>query len=104
MDGADLGKVKVEAVVTEHLKGPKIRVATYRPKKRYKRQMGHRSHLSRLEIKKITGPRQGGGRVGDGTAAAARRTEDEGRRLRWHIRRDLDRAATAATPRRSASA
>ena len=43
MDGADLGKVKVEAVVTEHLKGPKIRVATYRPKKRTKRQMGHRS-------------------------------------------------------------
>jgi large subunit ribosomal protein L21 len=56
MEGADLGKVKVEAVVAEHLKGPKIRVATYQPKKRHKRQMGHRSHLSRLEIKKITGP------------------------------------------------
>jgi len=56
MDAADLGKVKVEAVVTEHLKGPKIRVATYRPKKRTKRQMGYRSSLTRLEIKKITGP------------------------------------------------
>ncbi len=56
MDGPDLGKVKVEAVVTEHLKGPKIRVATYRPKKRNRRQMGHRSHLTRLEIKKISGP------------------------------------------------
>jgi len=56
MDGPELGKVKVEAVVTEHLKGPKIRVATYRPKKRNRRQMGHRSHLSRLEIKKISGP------------------------------------------------
>jgi len=56
MDGADLGKVKVEAVVAEHLKGPKIRISTYRPKKRYKRTMGHRSLLSRLEIKKITGP------------------------------------------------
>ena len=31
MDGADLGKVKVEAVVAEHVKGPKIRVNTYRP-------------------------------------------------------------------------
>ena len=56
MDGPDLGKVKVEAVVTEHLKGPKIRVATYRPKKRSRRQMGHRSALTRLEIKKISGP------------------------------------------------
>ena len=56
MDGPDLGKVKVEAVVTEHLKGPKIRVATYRPKKRNRRQMGHRSHLTRLEIKTISGP------------------------------------------------
>jgi len=56
LDGADLGKVKVEAVVTEHLKGPKIRVATYKAKKRQKRQMGHRSYLSRVEIKKITGP------------------------------------------------
>jgi len=56
MDGADLGKVKVEAVVAEHVKGPKIRVATYRPKKRHRRQMGYRSSLTRLEIKKITGP------------------------------------------------
>jgi large subunit ribosomal protein L21 len=74
MDGADLGKVKVEAVVAEHLKGPKIRVATYRPKKRHKRQMGHRSHLSRLEIKKITGP----GKAGTGSAAgrSQRKTTD----------------------------
>ena len=43
-------------VVAEHVKGPKLRVNTYRPKKRFKRRMGHRSHLSRLEIRKITGP------------------------------------------------
>ena len=78
MEGADLGKVKVEAVVTEHLKGPKIRVATYRPKKRQKRQMGHRSHLSRLEIKKITGPAKARDRVGGGTVAA-QDGRDEGR-------------------------
>jgi large subunit ribosomal protein L21 len=56
MDGGDLGKVKVEAVVAEHVRGPKLRVNTYRPKKRHRRRMGHRSELSRLEIKKITGP------------------------------------------------
>ena len=56
MDGADLGKVKVEAVVAEHVRGPKLRVNTYRPKKRFKRRMGHRSALTRLEIRRITGP------------------------------------------------
>jgi large subunit ribosomal protein L21 len=56
MDGAELGKVKVEAVVAEHVKGPKVRVNTYRAKKRFRRRMGHRSALSRLEIRKITGP------------------------------------------------
>jgi large subunit ribosomal protein L21 len=56
LDGTDLGKVKIEAVVAEHVKGPKLRVNTYRPKKRFKRRMGHRSALSRLEIRKISGP------------------------------------------------
>ena len=75
MDGADLGKVKVEAVVTEHLKGPKIRVATYRPKKRHRRQMGHRSHLTRLEIKTITGPGKAG--TGSGAGRPQRKTADK---------------------------
>ena len=75
MDRADLGKVKVEAVVTEHLKGPKIRVATYRPKKRHRRQMGHRSLLSRLEIRKITGP--GKARTGLGQAGRNKTEEKE---------------------------
>jgi large subunit ribosomal protein L21 len=55
-EGADLDKVKVEAVVSEHLKGEKIRVFKYRPKKRYRRTAGHRSLLTRLEIKDIKGP------------------------------------------------
>ena len=56
LDGPDLGKVKVEAVVAEHVRGPKLRVNTYRPKKRHRRRMGHRSELTRLEIRKISGP------------------------------------------------
>ena len=55
-EGADLEKVKVEAVVAQHLKGEKIRVYKYRPKKRYRKTQGHRSHLTRLEIKAIHGP------------------------------------------------
>jgi large subunit ribosomal protein L21 len=81
MDGADLGKVKIEAVVTEHLKGPKIRISTYRPKKRYRRTMGHRSLLSRLEIKKISGPgaghRAGGGRGGGARPRKQKKEEKE---------------------------
>jgi large subunit ribosomal protein L21 len=55
-EGADLEKVKVEAVVAEHLKGEKIRVFKYRPKKRYRKTQGHRSLLTRLEIRDVKGP------------------------------------------------
>lgn len=55
-EGADLDKVKVEAVVAEHLKGEKIRVFKYRPKKRYRKTQGHRSLLTRLEIREVKGP------------------------------------------------
>ena len=52
-DGRDLEKVKVEAVVSGHERGKKIRVLKFKPKKGYKRRMGHRSELTRLEIKDI---------------------------------------------------
>src|SRR5437763_17198716 len=55
-EGADLDGVEVEAVVAEHLKGEKIRVFKYRPKKRYRKTQGHRSLLSRIEIRDIKGP------------------------------------------------
>jgi large subunit ribosomal protein L21 len=49
-EGADLEKVKVEATVAGHERGPKIRVLKFKPKKGYKRRTGHRSELTRLEI------------------------------------------------------
>ena len=48
--GKDLEKVKVEATVAGHERGPKLRVFKYRPKKGYRRRAGHRSELTRLEI------------------------------------------------------
>jgi large subunit ribosomal protein L21 len=48
--GAELDKVKVEAVVTRHERGKKIHVLKFKPKRGYKRRMGHRSDLTRLEI------------------------------------------------------
>jgi large subunit ribosomal protein L21 len=46
----DLEKVKVEAKVAGHERGPKIRVFKYRAKKGYRKRKGHRSELTRLEI------------------------------------------------------
>jgi large subunit ribosomal protein L21 len=51
--GGDLGKIKVEAVVTGHERGPKVHVLKFKPKRGYKRRTGHRSDLTRLEIKDI---------------------------------------------------
>jgi large subunit ribosomal protein L21 len=48
--GSDLEKVKVEAVVAEHLRGEKIRVFTYKAKKGVRKRRGHRSELTKLEV------------------------------------------------------
>jgi large subunit ribosomal protein L21 len=50
LEGDRLEKVKVEAVVAEHLRGPKLRVFKYKPKKGYRRRAGHRQELTRLEV------------------------------------------------------
>jgi large subunit ribosomal protein L21 len=55
-EGPLLDKIRIDAVVAEHVKGEKVRIFKYRPKKRYRKRAGHRSLLSRLEIKEIHGP------------------------------------------------
>jgi large subunit ribosomal protein L21 len=52
-DPKELEKVKVEAKVAEHLRGPKIKVFKYKPKKGYRRRAGHRSELTRLEVTEL---------------------------------------------------
>jgi large subunit ribosomal protein L21 len=39
--------------VVEHLRGPKIKVFKFKPKRGYKKTRGHRSELSRIEIQAI---------------------------------------------------
>jgi len=53
LDGADLAKVKVEAKVLGHERGPKLRVVKFKPKRGYKRRTGHRQDLTRIEITSI---------------------------------------------------
>ena len=53
LDPGELAKVKVEAVVAGHERGPKIHVLKFKPKHGYKKRMGHRSDLTRLEVREI---------------------------------------------------
>lgn len=48
-----LADVKVKATLLENFKGDKIRVAKFKAKAKYRRVMGFRPHISRLEIKDI---------------------------------------------------
>ena len=49
-EAGELAKVKVEATVVGHERGPKIRVLKFKPKRGYKRRTGHRQELTRLEV------------------------------------------------------
>jgi large subunit ribosomal protein L21 len=53
LDPDGLARVKVEAVVRGHERGEKIHVLKFKPKRGYKRRMGHRSELTRLQIAEI---------------------------------------------------
>jgi large subunit ribosomal protein L21 len=52
--GAPLvGGAKVTTTVVAHVKGPKIVIFRYRPKKRYRVKTGHRQHYTRLQVQSI---------------------------------------------------
>src|SRR6187455_3275493 len=54
-DADGLAKVNVSARVVEHLRGPKLRVFKFKPKRGYKRRTGHRQELTRLRVTSIGG-------------------------------------------------
>src|SRR3989338_3508764 len=49
----NLSNVKIKTRVIDNIKGDKIKVAKFKAKARYRRMMGFRTHITRLEIKSI---------------------------------------------------
>jgi large subunit ribosomal protein L21 len=72
LDGADLAKVKVEAKIVAHERGPKLHVLKFKPKRGYKRRTGHRQELTRIEVTSI----KAGARAPARKAAAAKAEGD----------------------------
>jgi large subunit ribosomal protein L21 len=54
LDKAALEQVKVTAKVLEHVRGEKLRVFKFKPKRGYKRRNGHRQELTRIEVTEIS--------------------------------------------------
>jgi large subunit ribosomal protein L21 len=53
-DKAGLKTVKVTAKVVAHVRGEKLRVFKFKPKRGYKRRTGHRQDLTQIEVTEIT--------------------------------------------------
>jgi large subunit ribosomal protein L21 len=56
-DKAGLGQVRVTAKVLAHVRGEKLRVFKFKPKRGYKRRTGHRQDLTQIEVTEITAGR-----------------------------------------------
>ena len=54
--GDNLSKVKVDAKIVEHVRGEKLRVFKFKPKRGYRKRTGHRQELTRIEVTDIKGP------------------------------------------------
>jgi large subunit ribosomal protein L21 len=52
-DKAGLESVKVTAKVVAHVRGEKLRVFKFKPKRGYKRRNGHRQDLTQIEVTEI---------------------------------------------------
>ena len=46
--------IKVEGKIVDHVKGEKIKVFKYKPKKDYRKTRGHRQNYTKVEITNIS--------------------------------------------------
>jgi large subunit ribosomal protein L21 len=95
-DVAGLAKVEVQATIVTHLRGKKLRVFKFKPKRGYRRRTGHRQELTRIEVTKI------GTRAG--ARAAAKPAAAAGSAGAAPARAPRARAATAAAAETPAAA
>jgi large subunit ribosomal protein L21 len=89
----------VSAKVVEHLRGEKIKVFTYKPKRGEKKARGHRSELTRISVESIGGaskPKRTPARKAEAEPAAAPAAEEKPARA--------TRSRAAAKPKADAPA
>ena len=53
-DADALAKVEVKATIVGHVRGKKLRVFKFKPKRGYKRRTGHRQELTKIEVTEIS--------------------------------------------------
>jgi large subunit ribosomal protein L21 len=77
LDKAGLEGVQVTAKVLGHVRGEKLRVFKFKPKRGYKRRTGHRQDLTRIEVTAITaGARRKAAAKASAKAAASGKQHD----------------------------
>ena len=53
-ESVNLGERTATVVILEHLRGEKIHVYKYKPKKGYRKKTGHRQELTRIRILEVS--------------------------------------------------
>ena len=53
-EGFDLGEKKARVEILDHLRGDKIHVYKYKPKKDYRKKTGHRQELTRVKVLEVS--------------------------------------------------
>jgi large subunit ribosomal protein L21 len=53
-EGFDLGERTARVEILEHLRGDKIHIYKYKPKKDYRKKTGHRQELTRIKILEVS--------------------------------------------------
>ena len=53
-EGVDLGRRTARVEILEHLRGEKIHVYKYKPKKDYRKKTGHRQSQTRIRILEVS--------------------------------------------------
>lgn len=53
-EGVDFGSHTARVEILEHLRGDKIHIYKYRPKKTYRKKTGHRQELTRIKVLEVS--------------------------------------------------